>query len=924
VQAKAYREDRPIPKAELNKFLSESNTKKFAQRLLISTTTSGLHQLAQRAVEAQEKPVSVRDLTDLRATDAYLDWPESLADLRPSPPPEPVTPHDYQLEAIRDVVTGFRSTDRGQLIMACGTGKTLTSLFVMEKLQAERVLVLVPSLSLLKQTMQTWIVNRRNIFDSRPVCSDATVSRDEDAIVAHTSYLGVPVNTDPEDIAQFLRLRGPRVVFATYQSSPNVAAAFALGRVPAFDLVVADEAHRCAGPVLSDFATVLDASRIKARRRLFMTATPRYFTGRVLKAAQDAEYEIASMDDEEKFGKVFHRLSFGEAIKRDLLTDYQVSIVGVDDDTYREWAEDGILVRIDGHEITDAATLAGQIGLIKAMRKYDLRRTISFHSRVKRARDFAAALPEVVAWMPAKQRPKGKAWCAYTSGEMNAGSRGRLIQQLGAIGAGGYGLLTNARCLAEGVDVPTLDGVAFIDPRRSEVDIVQAVGRAIRKSDDKKIGTVVVPVFVDSEADPEVALNSSVFRPIWDVVRALRAHDEELGRQLDELRRELGRKGGRARLPLKIHADVPVKVGEAFARAFEVRLIEETTPRWEFWFGLLERFVDEHSHACVDQSYTVEGYRLGVWVTAQRAKRNAGTLDTEFERRLESMPGWTWNPRADKWEESFTRLLAYVEQYGHAAVPSTYKCGRHAVGTWVVTQRHRRLKGTLDDDRQRRLEALPGWTWDPFASKWDEGFALLLAYIGQTGHAIVPGSFKVGGDGYPLGAWVSQQRVDRNKGNLGADREGRLQALPSWTWDPFSDRWEEGLSHLSVHVEQHGHARPAHNDEASGYRLGAWVKQQRSDRAKGKLNEDRERRLEALSGWAWDAQAAKWEEGFGRLLLYVEHEGHARVPVAYDNIDGFRLGWWVRKQRVSFTKGDLNEDRICRLEDLPGWTWRVF
>ena len=245
---------------------------------------------------------------------------------------------------------GFKISDRGQLIMACGTGKTLTSLFVMEKLGAERILVLVPSLSLLKQTLRVWMTNRRTDFDILPVCSDATVSRDEDAIVAHTSDLGVPVTTDPEDIARFLRRRGPRVVFSTYQSSPQVAAAFAGGRIPAFDLVLADEAHRCAGPVSSDFATVLDGSHIKARRRLFMTATPRYFTGRVLKAAQEAEYEYASMDDEATFGPVFHKLGFGAAIERGLLTDYQVSIVGVDDATYREWAEKGALVRIDGEQ----------------------------------------------------------------------------------------------------------------------------------------------------------------------------------------------------------------------------------------------------------------------------------------------------------------------------------------------------------------------------------------------------------------------------------------------------------------------------------------------------------------------------------------------------------------------------------------------
>ena len=250
----------------------------------------------------------------------------------------------------------------------------------------------------------------------------------------------MPVTTDPHDIAAFLRRRsGPRVVFSTYQSSPQIAAAFALGRVPAFDLVIADEAHRVAGLESSDFATVLDATAIKARRRLFMTATPRYFTGRVLKAAQDADLEVASMDDASKFGTVFHRLTFGEAIKRDLLTDYQVAVVGVDNDTYREWAEKGTLVTRDGKKITDARTLAGQIGLAKAMRKYDLHRTISFHSRVARAREFAAEMPEVIAWMPARQRPKGVLWSSYASGEMTAGERHVRLQHLSRLDDGRAG-----------------------------------------------------------------------------------------------------------------------------------------------------------------------------------------------------------------------------------------------------------------------------------------------------------------------------------------------------------------------------------------------------------------------------------------------------------------------------------------------------
>ena len=245
--------------------------------------------------------------------------------------------------------------------MACGTGKTLAGVFIAEELESRRTLILVPSLSLLSQTVREWTANSAHPFKFLAVCSDQTVWDEEDQWVSDTSELGFPVTTDPEDIAAFLRRSGPSVIFSTYQSSPRIAQAHAMARVPKFDVAIADEAHRCAGRVSMDFATVLDADAIKASRRLFMTATPRYFTGRVQKAAKDADYELASMDDERTFGPVFHQLNFGEAINRGLLSDYRVVIVGVDDPTYREYAEKGTFVTTDGKEVTDARTLASHI-----------------------------------------------------------------------------------------------------------------------------------------------------------------------------------------------------------------------------------------------------------------------------------------------------------------------------------------------------------------------------------------------------------------------------------------------------------------------------------------------------------------------------------------------------------------------------------
>ena len=285
--------------------------------------------------------------------------------------------------------------------MACGTGKTLTALWLHERLQSTRTLVVVPSLSLLNQTLLEWTKHATSSFEFLPVCSDETVGRgrDDDIALATTSELPYPVTTDPQDVRNFLNQAGPRVVFSTYHSSPAVADALVGTRDP-LDLVIADEAHRCAGPVSSDFATVLNQDRLPAKKRVFMTATPRIFTSRVKNAAKDQDWDVASMDDEAIFGPVLFKLSFAEAIERNLLSDYRVLIVGIDNEQYRRYAEHGQIVALAGDEKTDARSLASQIGLAKAMRRYDLQRVITFHGRVKGARDFSSMLPRVIEWMP--------------------------------------------------------------------------------------------------------------------------------------------------------------------------------------------------------------------------------------------------------------------------------------------------------------------------------------------------------------------------------------------------------------------------------------------------------------------------------------------------------------------------------------------
>jgi hypothetical protein len=331
-------------------------------------------------------------------------------------------------------------------------------------------------------------------------------------------------------------------------------------------------------------------------------------------------------------------------------------------------------------------------------------------------------------------------------------------------------------------------------------------------------------------------------------------------------------------------------------------------------------YVERHGDARVPQTHTVDGYRFGVWVNTQRTSYTDGTLDADRQRRLQELPGWTWDSRTDAWEEGFSRLLHYVKDYGDALVPRSHSVDGYNLGAWVKTQRRLHAKGTLEADRQHRLQELPGWTWDPLADRWEEGFRRLLEYVERHGDALVPPSYTI--DGYRLGKWVIKQRGYQSKGTLDADRKHRLENLPSWAWDPYADRWEEGFRHLVRYVERHGDALVPASYNIDGYRLGKWVIWQRVNYSKGALRADRERRLKDVTGWTWDPKGDIWEEGFRRLLDYVERHGDARVPQSY-TVDGHPLGKWVNNRRVNYAKGTLDADRERRLQALPGWTWKA-
>jgi superfamily II DNA or RNA helicase len=902
VQAKCYGEHRTITKGDMNSFLADTGRKEVDRRLWMQTTNK-MEAKAEKTLKGQDKPVTIFNLNSFR--DAPLDYPASFADLYEAKVKAKPTPDTHQIKAIEDATSGLKTSDRGQMIMACGTGKTFTTLWIKEALEAHTTLVLLPSLSLLSQTMREWAWAGNTDFDILNVCSDKSVGKKtEDMDPADAPF---PVTSEIEEIAKFLKQPKPKVVFCTYQSSDLIAQAQLDDAVPTFDLAVADEAHRCAGKADAGFATILDAEKIRASKRLFTTATPRYFGKAIKDEAKARDLAVVGMDDEAVFGPVIHKLTFGQAIEQELLTDYQVVIVGVDEPMVREWIENYEIVSTDPDNQTDARTLAAKIGMLKAVKDYDLKRVISFHSRVAGAKKFSDELVDVANLIEPANRPDGTFLSDYVSGEMKAGDRKEKIDRLKVLEGYDRGILTNARCLAEGVDVPSLDGVAFIDPKGSQVEIIQAVGRAIRKvrgAAVQKKGTIVLPVFIEDGDDHESSIEASNFKPVWDVLKALRAHDEVLADTLDQYRTNMAKNASQSRESIsdKIIFDMPVD--ERFSSALRTVLVEASTASWEFWFGLLEQFKEREGHCRVKTTHLEDGFKLGFWVSSQRARQNR--LSPEQEQRLNEI-GFVWDPFTAAWEEGFNKLLQFKVSEGHCRVPNKgFKLADFNLSGWVNNQRAR--QDNLSPEQKQRLDAI-GFVWDIHTGAWEEGFSKLIQFKQREGHCKVSTSFKL--DGFKLGAWGDRQRS--TKETMPAERRQRLDDI-GFVWDIHTAAWEEGFSKLLQFKTDKGHCKVPRGFKLADFNLGNWVKVQRF--TKETMPAERRQRLDDI-GFVWDPYADQWEEGFSNLSAFKEIEGHCRVPVGY-KLNGFKLGTWVRNQGTS--KDRMPPERKQRLDDI-GFIW---
>jgi len=664
IQCKFYEPNEYLNRPELENFISFSGKAHpgttrpiFSHRIVVSTTENwSAH--AEDLLLDQTIPVSRINLVDLE--ESGVDWGQFVSPDAPLLllPRKSLRP--YQESAKSDVLEGLKNNSRGKLIMACGTGKTLTGLRIVEEIvpRGGSVLFAVPSITLLSQTLREWA--RESLVPMRffAVCSDTRIGKDEEDLRVYD--LAYPATTDPEKLTRYASKPYPdgiTAILTTYQSMEVIRESQHLG-LSAFDFVLCDEAHRTTGielsfeakgsviarkkqkaekagttytpqseaGELSSFMMVHEDSYVQARKRLYMTATPRIFTEKTKKRASENEALVYSMDDETRFGPTLHTLSFGQAVQQGILSDFKVIIVAMTDERMQELAN---AYTLESGKAIQSRFAAKIVGAWKALAKEGVTRDdgqpafdpgdppmksgVAFSHTIKSSRELATCFQEVVNLYLDNHDDGLTCHFEHVDGGMNIDRRLERIRWLDAApeASNECRVLTNARCLSEGVDVPSLDSVLFFDARDSMVDVVQSVGRVMRKSPGKKYGYIILPVGIPSDqiADLDGFIeNDPQFKNIWKVLKALRAHDERLVDDSEYRKRisvitgddrERDKKKSSADLPSMSFPPIPVdQLGEAVYGVIPQKMGDREY--WQDWSRDVARTADTIEARVID------------------------------------------------------------------------------------------------------------------------------------------------------------------------------------------------------------------------------------------------------------------------------------------------------------------------------------
>jgi superfamily II DNA or RNA helicase len=846
-------------------------------------------------------------------------------------------PLPHQEIAIDKVKKHFEENDRGQLILPCGAGKSLTSLWIKEQLNPENTIVLVPSLALLRQMKNEWAKHKRTKYKYICVCSEKDIDRDAQLTEFSLSEIGGNVSLKPKDISNFLNNQKgkSKIVFSTYQSLPEVEKAINLTKDFKFDLAICDEAHKTAGNKQKVFGIIHENFRINVDKRLYMTATPRVASQQLKNLLGDKIKFLYDMSNERVYGKEAHRMSFAEAIP-EILCDYKIIGIGVSDIEVKKFLDQRNFVTND--ETIDE--YAHNYALKIAMEKYKAFHALSFHHTVKGSKSFSERHSSLFG---------ESIFSKYVSGKHSSGIRQAILKEFSKRD---IGIVANARCLTEGVDVPTIDLIYFCDPKNSKVSIVQAAGRALRKdrTGKKTLGYIVVPIFHRQEEEVERAIDQSIFKNVIQVIRSLCDHDERLQAEINDIAFKKGDKNRNTKIEFSFSNDETERIiklvgfKEKLKNSLFNQIIEKTNDSWDLRYRELKEYFNEFGNSNVPSRY--KNKALGNWCVAQRVLKESGKLSVIEIKKLEKLD-FKFKLRGNRVQYIIDNLPKFKSKYGHTNVPINSKdfpkLGR-LINRYrdIYNNGFKHSDGSISKKGRAALKKEDivildklGFIWKARQTDWNSFFKEVQKYYDINGS--LNGLQK---ENPSLYIWTYNNRKKFNK--LSKIQANKLKSVGLEIFDLDSNKtyvtWADRFEELVKFKSKFNHLNvPRHLPKYKP--LYMWLKYQINAIKNNKLSSEKVSKLESIglieskkevltigqqklnfekeeikTNQKSYTKRKSWNEYYLELIDYKIKFGNTQVS-RYDEKYG-NLGYWVYKQRLEFGKNKLDKNCIAKLEQI--------
>ncbi len=840
-------------------------------------------------------------------------------------------PHDYQTDAIEAVVNHFKENERGQLILPCGAGKTLTSLWIKEKLQANNTLVLVPSLALLRQIKSNWNEAYNTKFIRLNVCSEKDIDSDidNDIAITHTYEILGNVTTDKNIVALFLQKPDDKVIFSTYQSLQVVVDALQILPDFQFNLIIADEAHKTSG--FSDqnkFTLVHNNEKVRGLKRLYMTATPRIASPELKAKHSERIKFLKDMSNPKVYGKEAYRMTFGTAIEKEILVKYKIIAVGVSDTDLKKYIEQNIQLT----KTENIKDYAHNYALNIVMDKYKANHALTFHSRIKLAENFAKRHNRLVQDVFSKS----------ISGTQTTSQREIILK---AFEKAERAVVSNAKCLTEGVDVPVIDIVYYSDPKNSKIDIVQSAGRALRKAKhrNKTMGFIVVPIFHKDRETVEDAIEKSDYKNLITVIRSLCDQDEGLVSEINELawNKEKNKSNSTFELTFSDEETDSIlqfeQIKEKLKNSLFNQVIETLKDSWEIHYKEVEEYFNKKGNSNIPARYkAIDGFGIGTWCVAQRVHFNKGLLSDQEIKKLQKL-NFDFDPDKTLFETDFQELLKFKEKYGHVDVPTMGNRLGMRVNRYRTYYRQEKLS-------REKIELLTSIGFQFILKEiisWDDRFEELKEYYETYKTKQVMSSINSA-----LYSWEKRHRTDNIKGKLNEEKINKLNSI-DFNWEIKSirnkkenwedkepsneEKWHEMFQILVNYKIVHGSLVLSSNQEFD--KLRRWCLTQKIRNNKKKLLKERFIKLDDL-GFTWiEIRGRKktkepikktnyndqWEIMYNCLLDFYNENKHLKIPITSENK---KLVVWIRTQRYYYKNKRLSSERIIKLNSID-FEWEI-